>query len=334
MITKRNTRLSIGGVSALVVSLLLALIIGLNCYTIVKVGTVKVQMLFGKVVDTPLPEGLHIVNPFKSFEVINTQNDKYEVNGLNIPTQDRFNTTGNITVLYRIDGSKGNYIRTNYGTAQEYIDKTLRQQLRSVVRDEGRKLADSRQLAQSKSVTSMQESIKARLLTTLDGTGIIINDVLVQDLVFDKLIAKQILRTQERIQKEEEVKSQERIATTNAKVARLDAEALGNKTREAAKANAFQITANAKANKEAAIAKASGIAESRLIQAKAEAQAIKLIADANVKLSKSLTPAILEKMRLENEHELYTHSTGQVPTTIVGDTDLRAIGVPVAATAK
>lgn len=302
----------------------------LNCYTTVPSGHVKVQTLFGKVTDTPLTEGFHIVNPLKSFDLISTRNDKYEIEGLNIPTQDRFNSAGNITVTYRIEGGKGNFIKTNYGDAEEYINKTLRQQLRAIIRDEGRKLKDSRSLADSASVTAMQENTKARLRTKLSDTGIIIEDVLVQDIIFDKRIAAQILKTQNRIQKEQERLSQERIAKTNTNIARLEAEAQGNRKREAAEAEAFRITADANARKEATIARATGEAEGKLLRAKAEADSLKLMADANFKLTKSLTPQILEKQRLDNEAVLYSKSVGNVPTTIIGKTDLRAIGVPMA----
>lgn len=297
---------------------LLVAVVGLNSYTTVPAGHVKVQTLFGKVTDQPLTEGFHLVNPFKAFDTISTRNDKYEINGLNIPTQDRFNSEGNITVTYRIDGTKGNFIKTNYGTSEEYIDKTLRQQLRSIIRDEGRKLKDSRSLADSSRVTSMQENAKVRLKAKLADTGIIIEDVLVQDIKFDRRIAAQILKTQNRIQKEQERLSQERIAETNTKIARLEAEAEGNRKREAAKAEAFKVTADANARKEAAITIAQG-----------EAEAIKLIAEANIELSKSLTPVILQKQALDNEKVLYSKSKGNVPTTIIGKTDLRSYGVPI-----
>ncbi|AGG57974.1 hypothetical protein VPBG_00202 [Vibrio phage helene 12B3] len=324
----------LGKIAGIVTGILISAVLMLNSYTTVQAGHVKVQSLFGKVVDSPLTEGLHIVNPLKSFDTISVRNDKYEVNALNIPTQDRFNSTGNVTVLYRIDGSMGNFIKQNYGTAKEYIDKTLRQQLRSIVRDEGRKMKDSRSLAQSENVSMMQVNTLKRLVASLDGTGIIIDEVLVQDIEFDPRIAQQILSTQQRIQKEEERKSQERIAETNTAIARLEAEADGNRKREQAKAEAFRITADAEARKAASIAQATGRAESRLLEAKAEADAIKLIADANLDLTKSLTPAILKKQELDNEAVLYSKSKGNVPTTIIGETNLRAIGVPVASSGQ
>lgn len=297
-----------------------AAILAMNSFTIVDAGTYKVQTFLGEVNDVPYSEGFHFpVNPMSSFDTYDTRNQRYEISALNIPTQDRFNSTGNVTVLYRIEGDKTPYIKQNYGTSQEYIDKTMRQHLRSVIRDEGRKLHDSRSLAQSDNVSTMQENTRTRLTQALDGTGIIVQEVLIQDIEFDPRIAKQILDTQERIQQEERKKSEERIARTNAEIQKQQAVGEANKKREAADAEAYQLTKVANAKKEAVIAEAEG-----------QAAAIKLVANANLELTKSLTPQILEKQRLDNEAILYSKSVGNVPTTIIGETNLRAIGVPVA----
>lgn len=323
-----NTYVKFGSIGF---GLFAAVVVGFNSYTIVSAGTAKVQTTFGTVNQTHYGEGLHFpVNPLSSFDEFDTRNNKYEVNGLNIPTQDRFNSTGNVTVLYRIQDSKTPYIKQNYGNAQEYVDKTLRQYLRSIIRDEGRKVKDSRGLANSDTVSIMQENARKRLVEQMDGTGIDIQEVLVQDIEFDPRIAKQILDTQERIQQEERKKSEERIATTNALIKKQEAVGEANKKREAADAEAYRAKTEAEGRKSASIAAAEGHAEATLLKAKAEAQAIKLIANANLELTKSLTPQILEKQRLDNEAILYGKSKGNVPNTVIGDTNLRAIGVPMA----
>lgn len=295
--------------------------VALNSFTVVQEGDVKVQSLMGKVDQTDvLRAGFHVVNPLKSFDTYSVRTDKYEVTGLNLPTQDRFNSTANVTIMYSIDGSLAPTIKTEYGTAAQYIDKTLRQQLRSIIRDEGRKLKDSRSLAQSENVSAMQLSTQARLVTALDGTGINIHEVLVQDIEFDPRIATQILKTQERIQAEEERKSADRIAATNASIAQNEALGEGNRKREAADAEAYSVDKAAKAAKQATIDRATG-----------EAEAIKLIAEANQDLSKSLTPQILEYKRIEVSGKFAEKSKGLMPHTILNG-DISTLGVPVTST--
>ncbi|USD64199.1 SPFH domain-containing protein [Vibrio sp. SCSIO 43136] len=312
------------------ISAALAVYLGFNTWTTVPAGHVKTQSLFGKVQDEVLTEGFHLVNPLKTLDLMSIRTDKYEINGLNIPTQDRFNSTGNVTVIYNIDENKASYIRKEYGTAEQFIDKTLRQYMRSIVRSEGRKLPDSRSLAIDANVETMQDSARSRLIESLDGTGVEIQEVLVQDIEFDPRIAKQILATQERIQQEEAKKSEERRAATEAEIKRQHAIGEANKKKEAADAEAYRIKQDADARKQAAIDVATGKAEAIRLQAQAEAEALKLLADANLELTESLTPAILERQRLENEGVLYKNSRGNVPHTVIGETDLRAYGIPMA----
>lgn len=303
---------------------ILSLWLILNLFTVTSAGTTKVQTTFGTVNQVSFPEGFHFpINPLSSFDTFDTRNARYEVNGLNIPTQDRFNSTANVTVLFRIEGSKTPYIKQNYGTAQEYIDKTLRQQLRSIIRDEGRKLPDSRSLAQSDSVSVIQVNTTKRLTEQLDGTGIEIQEVLIQDIEFDPRIAQQILKTQERIQQEEAEKSKERLAQTQAEIKKQQAIGEANKKREEADAEAYKLETEANAKKAALIAEAEGKAKAIELEATAQAEA-------NEKLTRSLTSQILRKQELDNEGVLYSKSIGNVPHTIIGETNLRAIGVPMA----
>lgn len=294
-------------------------ITGLNSYTIVEAGTAKVQTTFGTVNPVHYGEGLHFpVNPMSSFDKFDTRNNKYEIEGLNIPTQDRFNSTGNVTVLFRINDAKTPFIKQNYGTAEEYVDKTLRQHLRQIVRDEGRKVKDSRGLALSDNITLMQANTLNRLTDAMGDTGIEIQDVLVQDIQFDPRIAQQILDTQKRIQIEEQKLSEERQAVTDAAIQKQKAIGEANIKRERADAEAYRATTEAE-----------GQARAVILAATAEADAIRLIASANQELTKSLTPQILRKQELENEAILYSKSVGNVPTTVIGETNLQAYGVPL-----
>lgn len=316
-----NKKLGFGIAGALFVIVLL-----MNIFTTVQEGNVKVQSLFGKVDQTEvLTAGFHLVNPLKSFDSYSVRNDKYEIEGLNIPTQDRFNSTANVTVLYSIDGSLAPVIKTEYGTSEQYINKTLRQQLRSIIRDEGRKLADSRSLAMSDNVTSMQENTRTRLVSGISGTGITVTDVLVQDISFDPRIAKQILATQQRIQKEEERKSVERTSLTNATIAKNEALGDGNRKREEADATAYSVGVKAKADKQAAIDRATGQAEAITLVATAQSKA-------NIALSKTLTENILRKQELDNQLVLNEKSKGSVPAsvTILNSGDLQTLGFPFA----
>lgn len=100
----------------------------------------------------------------------------------------------------------------------------------------------------------LQINTTNRLKSLMADTGISIQEVLVQDIEFDPRIAKQILATQQQIQHEEEKKSQERVAMTEAEIKRQEAIGIANRDRERANAEAYTLTTKANAEKAALIA--------------------------------------------------------------------------------
>lgn len=305
-----------------VLGALVLFVIALNSFTVVDQTKTKVKVCFGKVDETQVyTSGVHLVNPLCSFDEFNTGERKYEVLGLTIPTQDRFNSTANVTVLFNIIPSKTIGIRSTYGNEDIFIETALRQHLRSVIRDEGRKIKDSRGLAQSDSITNMQESASRRMTEALTKDGMNIRQVLIQDITFDPRIAQQILKTQERIQREEAEKSQTQIIMQKAQQAREQQTGLSDAKKIVADEKAYSIREQAKA-------KATSVRE----LADANRYAIEQVAEANEKLNKTLTQPILRKQELDNEAILYGRSKGNVPHTVIGETKLRAYGIPLTAT--
>lgn len=293
------------------IAAVLAMIISFNSYTIVDAGTTKVETLFGVVNPKHLGEGPHMVNPFASFDVFDTRNNKHIVENMQIPTRDRFNSTGKVTLLYRVDNAKTPYIKTNYGTMEMFVDKAMSQFLSSILKDEGRKVDDSRGLADSGNITTMQENTKRRLQEALEGTGITLQEVLIQDITFDPRIANQILQTQDRIQKEESEKSQLRIAKTQADKDIAIAQGKAGADKAKYDADAYKISVNATANANATKAIAD-----------ADRYQMEQTAAGNTKLANSLTPQIVRLKEIEVEKvKAGSGWNGQVPAnfTMMGE---------------
>lgn len=317
MLSKISLKKVVGVTAATVVGLSILV----NSFTIVAPTETKVKVCFGKVDESKVfTSGTHLVNPFCSFDTFNTGEQKYEVNDLSIPTQDRFNSSANVTVLFNIIPSGVIQIRNTYGNEKTFIETSLRQQLRGIIRDEGRKIKDSRGLAQSDNISNMQENAGKRLIEVLQPHGMDIRQVLVQDINFDSRIAQQILDTQQRIQKEEAETSQTRITQQLAEQKRASQAGISDANKIEADAKAYGVRQQAEAEAHAAMQRAD-----------AERYGIEQVAIANEKLTKSLTSSILEKQRLDNEAILFTRSVGNVPTTVIGETDLRAYGIPLTA---
>lgn len=288
------------------------LIFGMNSYTIVQEGTTKVETTMGVINPVPLKEGVHFVKFWSSFDEIEIRNNKYVFENMLIPTQDRFNSTANVTVLFRIDESKTPSIKRDYGSVEQFIDRALSQYLINAIKDEGRKIPDSRGLADSKYVTDMQVNTQARLEEVLKGTGIKLQQILVQDVKFDSRIQDQILRTQDRIQKEEEQKSQLRIEKTNADKVIAAAYGDAESSKKRSEASAYSVTSKADAD-----------AHSVKVNADAQRYSIEQQAIANEKLTKSLTPEIMKleelKVRQVEAGEGWKGVFGDNMTIVVGD---------------
>lgn len=262
-------------------------IVGLNSFTVVEEGYTKVEMRFGEVKGYK-GAGMHLVNPLSSFDEYETRNNKDEFLDMLLPTKDRFNSTANVTVTYNIDEAMTPKIKADYGNMKTFVDRALSVHLVNIIKDESRRVDDSRGLADGNTISSMQQNTKTRLQQALSGTGIQLSEVLIQDIKFDPRIAQQILATQQRIQNEEAEKSQERIEKTKANQ-RIE--------RERGETESKKLNSDADAYK----VERQAAADAKRIKDLADAERYQMeqIAAGNKKLQESLTPQIIELKRLE-----------------------------------
>lgn len=274
-------------IAAVSVASVLGLVVAANSFTVVEEGFTKVEMCFGEV-QGHKGAGFHLVKPWCSFDEYETRNNKDSFDNMLLPTQDRFNSTVDITVTYNIDEAMTPKIKADYGSMRTFVDRALSVHLVNIVKDEGRKIKDSRGLADSSNITAMQQSTKARLQAALTGTGIQLNEVLVQNIKFDDRIAAQILATQQRFQQEEAEKSKERIEES--KAAQVVAAERGRT--ESLKLNADAVAYKIQQETEA---------NARRIREMAEAERFQMeqIAAGNKELQASLTPQIIKLKELE-----------------------------------
>lgn len=239
---------------------LFALWIGLNVWTYTPIGETKVEVCVGEVTGKTLPNGLHLVNPICSYDNFNTQNRVANYPDLPIPTGDRFKSNANLLVRFAIKTEALPEIREEYGNEELFMAKTLDKSIQIIVKSEGRKLPDSKMLADDKSVSKLSFNARERLEEEL-GKYLTFESVELTDIDFDERIMDQIIATKKRIEKEEVEKSQLRIDETQAQkvVKQKEAEALaavatGNATR--AKADAMLYEKQKEAEGIAAVGKA------------------------------------------------------------------------------
>lgn len=287
------------------VGIAIAVLIGsvLLCpWTIVSSGTVKVATKFGKVMPTVYTEGFHIVDPRLSFDTYDTKEQIIELNDISIPSRDKFKSNADVTIIYSIKSSETPRLRGQVGTEKDVVYKVVRQPILSLLREAGRNVEKAQDLFNADTQNRLQEEIVSGMKNFCEPYGVTIHNVLLKDITLPEVITTAIIKTK----KLEEAEAQQK-ATLKTQALQFErqvkqAESNARAAAEDAKARKAQVDANFYAQKK--------IADARLYDAEKQAEA-------NRKLNKSLTPAILEAKRLEVDMERAKRWQGGVPQTVV-----------------
>ena len=139
---------------------LAGLILAFNSYTIVSDGTVKTQTFLGKVDPNPVLPGFHLVNPFASFDTFSTKDIAVKLDKLQVPSQDKFKSTVDLTVMLQFDGSKAPINRINAGTQDQALDKYVTEKLLSTIREFGKSVPKAQDLFDAKIQAQLQTAIQ------------------------------------------------------------------------------------------------------------------------------------------------------------------------------
>ncbi len=182
----------------------------------VPTGHVGVLTLFGRVTGDVLPEGMHLVNPFKTNNVMSVQTQTIKETAT-VPSNEGLIITLDTSLLYRLDASRAAEIYQKVGPM--YAERVVEPNLRSVVR----------------SVTAMhtanalysgeREKVAAQMYTELSAEmakrGVIIESVLLRDIQLPLALKQSIEAKQQaeqeslamsfRLQKEKQEAERKRI---------------------------------------------------------------------------------------------------------------------------
>lgn len=271
---------------------LVALIIGLNSYTVVSDGTVKTQTFLGKVNPVPVTPGFHIVNPFASFDVFSTKDIAMKFEKLQVPSQDKFKSTVDMTVMLQFDGSKAPVNRINAGTQDQALDKYVTEKLMSTVREFGKSVPKAQDLFNAEVQSKLQTAIQQEVEEYARPYGYTVKQVFLQDIDLPEVIKKQVENTKIR---EEQVNA-----------AQADLDRVAKESQQKVK----QAEADRQARNNAAQANERD-ADAKLYSAIKEAEA-------NNALQKTITPEMIRWKELDVQMIRATKYQGGVPQTVMG----------------
>lgn len=235
-------------VTAVGVVAVLLLFFGQRFVQTVPPGHVAVAVLFGGVIDKPYDEGLHFpVNPLYSWELYDTR-EKTHKETAQVPTQDQLQTRVDVSVQYNINGAMAPQILQDVGDQQQAISVYLTPKLRSLVREQGKKIPKAEDFFLEKTQNILETNLLIGLQEYLDSKGLLVKAVLVRDINLPTVLTKAIEQKKEREQAVERQKAElERFRTeqqqdvAKAEAQRQAAEEEAKQVRILADARAYEI---------------------------------------------------------------------------------------------
>ena len=179
-----------GGIVNIVGIVVIALGLISSMFKQIEPGRVGVQVLFGKVQESVLESGLHIINPLVEVHTFDIRTQNYTMSGVSsegqkegddairVLSSDGLEVTIDISVLYKVSSQKAPYILQNIG--EDYIEKIVRPVTRTAIRDN----AVSYQAVDLYSTkrTEFQEKINRTISETFTKRGLELQQILVRNI--------------------------------------------------------------------------------------------------------------------------------------------------------
>lgn len=283
---------------------LAVVITGLNSYTVVQDGTVKVGKFLGKVDPVAYTPGLSFpVNPFMSFDTYSTKDIRLQMKGLQVPSQDKLKSNIDVTVMLQFDGKKAPLLKINGGTEDEALDKYVRQKLISTILEFGKEVTNAQDLFTADTQRSLQDSIRDSIRTYASPYGYEIKEIMIQDITLPPVVQEQVVNTKLR---QEQINQAKAEADREKELAQKQVV-----TAQAARESAEQQSLAKERNAQAMAYATKQEAEAKLYAAQKEAEA-------NVALQRTITPEMIKWRQLDVEQIRATKYKGDVPATVVG----------------
>jgi len=234
------------GIAAVIVVIVIAA--ASQMFQSVPPGHVGVASLFGQVIDEPFEEGMHFpVNPLYNWTMFDAR-QKTIKETVGVPSQDQLTTMVDVSVQYRLDGSRAPMILRETGQMEDVLNVHVIPRVRSLLREQGKSIVRAEDFFLETTQQQIQRQVSEGLKASLAPAGVEVQDVLLRDIRLPEFIVRAIESKKEREQAAEREKAElERSKTQFAqqvekeKAARLAAEEEAEKRKVLADAQAYEI---------------------------------------------------------------------------------------------
>jgi regulator of protease activity HflC (stomatin/prohibitin superfamily) len=235
-------------IATIAVIALLVLMFGQRFFHSVPAGHVGVANLFGKVQDRVYPEGLNIVNPLLSWVDLDVRQDSLKISQLEMPTRDQLLSKVDLSIQWRLDGSRGPQIYRDTGDKERIVGVHLIPKARSLIRELGTKIDRAEDLFKDETRDRLALELQDKLSAYVADKGVIVDSVLLRNINLPTVLAEAISRKKEREQEVERqraelerVKLEQEQQVAQAEASRRAAEEDSKRLRILAEAKAYEI---------------------------------------------------------------------------------------------
>lgn len=146
---------------------------------VIRPGQIGIKQRFGKIVGSPLEQGVKWYNPFIGQIVrINVRTVEC-LTKLTLPTQEGLNVQADISLLYHVDHDKANDVYLKYGA--NYEEVIVLSNFRATARDISAKHAAKDLYATERD--KVEKAIYDELSATIGPLGFVVDAVLLKDII-------------------------------------------------------------------------------------------------------------------------------------------------------
>ncbi len=162
----------------------------------VPAGHVGVLTLFGRVTGDVLPEGTHLVNPFKINNKMSIRTIQLKETA-SVPSNEGLIITLDTSLLFRLDASKASDVFQRIGLS--YVQNVVEPNLRSAIRTATG--AHSANALYTGAREQVAQQIKNDLTNQLGARGLVVEDVLLRDVQLPQML-KQAIEAKQQAEQE------------------------------------------------------------------------------------------------------------------------------------
>jgi len=156
---------------------------GINTVVIIDVGEVGVMHFLGQVDEVPLSEGIHVINPLASVEIMSIREQSFPPSGgverIEAQTSEQMNIQLEVSLLYRIDPARAPDLFARIGSEDLIKQSIVMNAIRNGVRDAvaAKSINDIFSPDRAQVATDMRDAIQAKA-----GDRIVVVQVFLRDV--------------------------------------------------------------------------------------------------------------------------------------------------------